>query len=359
MKKKRPTPKRLPSGSWRVQVMVNGQRISVTDPDKNVAQARAMALQAGILEQEDRKAAPTLSRAIDRYIEDRSAVLSPSTIRGYGFIRDKRFPALMKMKINEITKRDLQTAINRETAAGVSPKTITNAARLVSSVLRDNDLPVPKINLPQKITPQREYIQQDEISRLLSVIDGDPYETQILLALWLGLRRGEIYGLCWDCVDFDEKTISIRRVMVLDSENRWILRDGAKTEKSQRTIPCPDYILDRFRKLGPKKNGLVFASHPGTLAKHIRETCKKAGITSTTAHGLRHTNAAIMRQIGVSDSHAMQRGGWTEERTYKQVYSYVFGARANEDDAIIDTFFHSKLHTDLHPKKTNPLTNKG
>ena len=351
MKKKRPTPVRLPSGSWRVQVMVDGKRVSVTDPDKNMAQAKAMALQAGIIEQERKKRPLTLARAIDRYIEDRSSVLSPSTIRGYGFIRDKRFPALMQMDINAITKRDLQTAVNREAAAGVSAKTITNAARLVSSVLRDNELPVPKINLPQKLSPQRQYIQPEEITRLFAAIAGDPYEVQILLALWLGLRRGEIFGLCWDCVDFEGKTLTVRRVMVLDSDNHWILRDGAKTETSQRTISCPDHILSRLQALGPKRDGLIFTGHPGTLSKHIREVCDKAGITQTTAHGLRHTNAALMRQIGVSDAHAMQRGGWSEERTYKQVYSYVFEDSATQDDARIDEFFHEKMHTDLHTGK--------
>ena len=43
MKKKRPTPKQLPSGAWRCQVMVNGRRISVTDEDQAVCQAKAMA----------------------------------------------------------------------------------------------------------------------------------------------------------------------------------------------------------------------------------------------------------------------------------------------------------------------------
>ena len=48
-KLKNPTPVQLPSGSWRCQVMINGQRISVVDQDPSVAHAKALALKAGII----------------------------------------------------------------------------------------------------------------------------------------------------------------------------------------------------------------------------------------------------------------------------------------------------------------------
>ena len=45
-----PTPVKLPSGSWRCQVMVNGRRVSVVDQDPEVAHANALALKAGLLQ---------------------------------------------------------------------------------------------------------------------------------------------------------------------------------------------------------------------------------------------------------------------------------------------------------------------
>ena len=45
-----PTPVKLPSGSWRCQVMVNGQRVSVVDQDPEVAHAKALAMRAGLIE---------------------------------------------------------------------------------------------------------------------------------------------------------------------------------------------------------------------------------------------------------------------------------------------------------------------
>jgi hypothetical protein len=49
-----------------------------------------------------------------------------------------------------------------------------------------------------------------------------------------------------------------------------------------------------------------------------------------------------MRYLGVSDAYAMERGGWTEERTYKGLYSYVFDSIATEEDRKIDAFFDDK-----------------
>ncbi len=50
MKKKLPTPQKLPSGAWRCQVMVNGKRVSVGEDDPALAQAKAVALKAGMIQ---------------------------------------------------------------------------------------------------------------------------------------------------------------------------------------------------------------------------------------------------------------------------------------------------------------------
>ncbi len=113
--------------------------------------------------------------------------------------------------------------------------------------------------------------------------------------------------------------MTVRRTMVPDKENHWVLREGAKNESSQRTVPCPPYIMDKLRAIyTPGAEGLVFKRSPETLRKRVHSVCKKAGITDTTVHGLRHTNAAVMKSLGVDDAHAMARGGWKTEATYKQ-----------------------------------------
>ena len=56
-----------------------------------------------------------------------------------------------------------------------------------------------------------------------------------------------------------------------------------------------------------------------------------------------------MRSIGVSDAHAMERGGWRHDQTYKNTYSYVFESTSESEDQLIDGYFISKI--------TNEITN--
>ena len=48
---------------------------------------------------------------------------------------------------------------------------------------------------------------------LFEAIQGSPVEIPILLAVWLGMRRSEIMGLCWDSIDFEHSKILIQRTI--------------------------------------------------------------------------------------------------------------------------------------------------
>lgn len=348
MKTKLPTPQKLPSGMYRCQVTVDGKRESVVDADPDICQAKAVELKAGLVQARDeRKKAITLSAAIDQYIKLKEPVLSPSTIRGYSAIKEHRFREIMNKNIYTITKSDVQRAVNGETKK-ISAKTVYNAYGLIRPVLKEFGVDVFGIKLPQRLKPAKKYLQPEDIGKLIQAAKGDSCEVPILIAAWLGMRRSEIVGLCWDCVDFDRKTIAVRRTIVPDKENKWVLKDGAKNESSQRVISCPDYIVQMLRGLYTEgATGQVFKIHPDTLRRHIHKVCRMAGITDTTVHGLRHTNAAVMKSLGVDDGHAMERGGWANEATYKKTYSYVFDQAAEDGDQKINDYFE-KLHTEMH-----------
>lgn len=350
MKKKLPTPQKLPSGVWRCQVMVDGKRVSVTDENPSVAQAKAVALRAGLIEKKKeskRKTAVSLSKAIEDYIVLKNGVLSPATIRGYDTIKRNRFKMLMGKNVYDITKDDVQAAVSRD-AKDVSAKTIQNAYGFVQTVLKQYGINVDGVRLPQRKKVYKEYLQPEDIGKLIEKVKGDSCETEILIAVWLGLRRSEIIGLHWDCVDFENKTIKVMRSVVPDRKNKWVEKEIPKNETSQRVISCPDYIMEKLRELYKQGHtGRIFKINPNTLLKHIHRACREAGITDTTTHGLRHTNAAVMKSLGINDSLAMARGGWSSESTYKKTYAYIFDQEAKKADEEINTYFQ-KMHTDLH-----------
>ena len=87
------TAKKLPSGSWRVQVYAGKdasgkpQYRSFTRPTKKEAEYEAMTWQLHYKEISRDSTSMTLAEATDKYIASKDGILSPSTIRGYDIIR--------------------------------------------------------------------------------------------------------------------------------------------------------------------------------------------------------------------------------------------------------------------------------
>lgn len=336
-----PKATKLPSGSWRISIMIDGRRISITEPTKKEVEQRAAALKGGAAIKE-KHTKLTLYDAITEYMKSKSSVLSPATMRGYKTAQKHRFPDLMKIDVYSITKIDVQRAVNAE-AEKVSAKTVANAYGLVRPVLKEYGIDVFGVRLPQIKKPVKQYLQMEDIGKLVDAVKGDSCEIPILLAVWLGMRRSEIIGLCWDCVDIKNSLIHIRRAVVPNENNEWVLKDTAKNESSQRTVECPTYIMEKINALPRHQNGRLFTMHPDTVRKHIHRACAKAGITDTTVHGLRHTNAAVMKTLGIDDRYAMERGGWSCESTYRKTYSYVFDSKKVEANSAINNFFTHEI----------------
>lgn len=363
MKKKLPTPQKLPSGAWRCQVMVGGKRVSVVDENPAVAQAKAVALREGIIEEKEHRAAEksgaiTLSKAIDLYIDGRENVLSPSTINGYREIQRNRFRGLMKIKVSDIDETDIQRAINQD-AKTVSAKTIKNAVGLVVSVLSEyKPINIKRLRLPQRKRKEHTYLDENSMINLFEAIQGNPVEIPILLAVWLGMRRSEILGLCWDAIDFKAARISVKRTYVKDKEKGYVLRDEMKTEASRRVLDCPGYILQKLEDYTPtRREGQVFTMHPNTIYKTMKRVCEEHGIDFVGVHGLRHTNASVMLSLGVVDKVAMARGGWSTDVTMKQIYQHVFQSDKKKAKNAVDGFFQS-IASGINPKNAHDIAHE-
>lgn len=344
MKTKLPSVQRLPSGRYRCQVMVDGERVSIVEDEPDIAQAKAVAIKNGLMEKSKKPDKLTLDAAIREYIATRENVLAPTTIRGYEILRKHRFADLMPKDIYKLTKRDLQKAADAESKK-YARKTVANALGLVCSVLRDYDIDIKAddIKLPQKIKQHKKYLSAEDIAKLIDAARGDICELPIIMAVWLGMRVSEICGLCWDCVDLDNNTIEIRRAFVPDKNNQYRVKETPKNESSQRTIELPNYIAVKLRSMYHGQTGRVCTQHPNTVLRHVHKLCADQGITDSTTHGLRHSNAAVMVALNVADRYAMARNGWSTEYTFKQVYSYVFPEKSDAENQKINAFFEGLI----------------
>lgn len=358
-----PKAKMLPSGTWRVQIMVDGARISVTGDTEAKATAKALATKERLIEAAKRpRDTITLKEAIFSYIDNRDTVLSPATVKGYYAITRNRFQDLMGKKIYQIDESVLQSAINNEAKNGISAKTLKNAMGLVITVLSEyKAINAKRLRYPQRKKSEHLYLDGNQIVKLISACNGDIAEIPILMGLWLGLRRSEIFGLQWESVDFINGKIQIDHSLVYDKDENAIIKETMKTETSNRVLDCPHYILKKLEEYQPdpeKRVGSVFSMHPNTLYKNLEKICKRAGLPRIGAHGLRHTNASVMLSLGIVDKIAMSRGGWSSKDTMERIYQHLFDAdKAAADDAI-NAYFEKLIAHEISHEEIKTLEQK-
>lgn len=340
--------KQLPSGKWRALVFAgkdaSGKRQykSFTESTERKANLAAMEWQEKYKEISSDSSNLTVEEAIDAYIELKSNILSPSTIRFYDSVKRTHLQGIKNTKLNKLTQNIVQDAINAE-AKDKSPKTVKNIYGVLTAVVTQYrpEWVMPKITLPQQQKPQEKALNRQQIAILLKNIDGDMIEVPILLALWLGLRRSEILALKWADVDFNKMTIRICAAMVPDKNNKMVEKT-TKTKDSTRTLKLPPYIAERMKTL-PRDGDRIFNISEGLLSKHFPRLCEKIGIGRFKFHDLRRSMATVGVTLNIADKLIMARGGWNNPQTMKNIYQVVLDSDMNEADVMMNQFFEKLL----------------
>ena len=321
-----PPPQILPSGTRFNRVTVKGTRVPISAGTDEEYYAKARAAKLGLIEAKkpDNRIVKDL---VAEYIRAREAKLSPATIDGYDRKARQNLQDLFPLRVKDLTKAAAQRAVNKDLKT-YSPKTVWEAWSLVQSatgVRYDLILPDKK---PQRKPPV--YSESDISALLRGLADyGGQVECAGLLALWLSLRRSEIMGLKWD--DVGENAVQVHTARVYGKGHKLVEKD-TKNETSERTILCPDYILDKIRAL-PKTGEYVFTMSTAGIWKGIDSVCKNVGVQHGYLHGFRHTNASILELLNIPSVYANRRTGHANDHIRKTVYTDVMseGARAAAD----------------------------
>lgn len=332
------TPKavRLPSGNWRIQLYMDGKRYSFTDPDLKVVKQKAKEAYAGA--QLEKRSSLTVGKAIDKYIESKTGVLSPSTIMVYKRYRRNYLQCLMDLNITDLKQEHVQIAVSEDAAEGLSPKTIRNAHGMLSAVLKTyRPKLVLRTTLPQKQKYQVRIPTEEEMKKIWTSAKGSRYELPILLASWLGLRMSEIRGLKYS--DFQDGYVHIQRAVVRGEGGSKI--KTTKTTSGDRWIKCPDEILNMVNKQ-PRKDDFLCNYYDTTLYSGFISICKKAGIEPCRFHDLRHFAASEAHSLGVPDKYQMQRMGHKTDNMLKMVYQHTMRDKEELFADLIDSHM-SKL----------------
>ena len=338
--------KQLPSGAYRVQasITIDGQKIVKSFTANTAGEAELAAKEWQVYRKaiEKDSSSMTVNESVDEYISIKHNVLSPSTIVGYRVIQRNYFKDIADIKLNKLSYRIVQNWINK-ISANYSPKTISHAYGLLSAVIGvfAPKIDLGKITLPQKKKPKSMALSKSETAILINGIQGNKLELPILLALWLGLRRSEIFALEWDDIDFKNHTISINKASV-PSESGFITKNP-KTTDSERTLKLPSYIENKLKDIPQSQSNKLFDFSPNICTRQFPKICESLKINRYRFHDLRHSMATVGVSLNIADKLVMARGGWNNIATMKYIYQAVLNDDIDTADMLYNEYFNSLL----------------
>lgn len=356
MPKKRNTklPKisQLPSGAYHAKVYsytdADGKRIyeSFTDYDYNKVMLDVAAFKAGKKQAKIERGNqdPTLGEAMTQYIESKTAVLSPATVRSYRTIIRNYLSSLQTVRVSKITQDQVQIAINQE-AMSHSPKTVRNIHGFLTAVLQ---VYRPEFSLhttlPQKKKPSISIPTEEEIKKLFDMTEGTDLYIPVLLAAVCGMRRSEIAALTWDRVDFKRNTITINQALVLGDDHEFIEKTTKTTAGTRtiRMIPLVANALQVLRSENPDTDGYI-TIRPDLISNRFYNLIRKSELPNYRFHDLRHYTVSVMLSLNVPKNYIADYVGHETENMIDQVYGHIMQSRKTTVEDQMQEYFSKFL----------------
>jgi integrase len=300
----------------------------------------------------------------------------PRTYQGYeGVVRLYLIPELGNKRLAKLTARDVRVFITRIRAQCLCCKHGLDAARdepqccahpdgqcceshlsvrmvqsvhavlrnALESAVREEVIPRNVAKLVKVSTPKytvNRGLSVAQARRVLRAARGERLYALYILALCLGLRRGELLGLRWEDIDLDAGTLEVVQTLQrVSGALRFVL---PKTENSARTIPLPPLCLralhehrrQQFTERADawpnwQENGLVFPTRIGTPMEpdNLRRSWGRiraaAGLTGTRFHDMRHTCVSLLLHLGVAPDMVREIVGHSDIEVTMTIYAHT------------------------------------
>lgn len=270
----------------------------------------------------------TTSEWCDIWLQEYTNDIKPLTLASYkGIVKNHIVPLVGNIRLQELTSVHIQKAYNALNQNNISAKTIQNIHgvmhRLLEQAIKIGYIRTNVSNacvLPKPNRAKINLLNEEQIGRLLAGLSDDVYSDVFFVTLFTGMRQGEVLGLTWDNIDFDNNILIIDKQLLKDvnkSTGEQFCFAPTKNSKS-REIAVPECVMNIFRKrlkirqtrmaildeFDKKWSNLVFTQNNGKHLIHgtVREKYKdfvtKLGIPNSRFHDLRHSYAMISLQNG-------------------------------------------------------------
>ncbi|MEZ3506324.1 MAG: site-specific integrase [Lachnospiraceae bacterium] len=282
----------------------------------------------------------TLAEWLDFYmLEYKKQYVKPTTYNNYTVkVKNHIKPAIGHYKLKALRQDIIQKFVNSLSGKGLAPSTVIDIFKVLSNALEtavDDGLIVRnvanRVKLPKTTKPQITVLTQEQQNAFVEQAKVTYMGVVYIFDLCTGMRLGELLGLKWQDIDFEQNQLHIKRIIrkVKDPDNpeeHWHLEFGTpKTPTSERIIPLNEtaikVLADVWEQQEKNKekantayedNDLVFCTQlgrpldPNNIRRTCYSICAKIGVSNIHPHCLRHTFATRGAENNV-DVRVMQK----------------------------------------------------
>lgn len=281
-------------------------------------------------------------------------------------------------KIAKALKMDLDSLFApTEILRDLSARTVGYYMRCISTLLSSavawqliESNPCERVKPPKVVKKQIKYLEVDQTLKLIKaalVIEDERVKAAVLTFLYTGVRKGELCGLRWSDFDFDNGTVTVRRI-IQQIDGKGIVESTPKTDSGERSMSISADLIKVLRiykvwqneerlKVGDKWQGREFKQakaegkefspvdwvftawngyplHPSTLYHWIKQFLVEQGHPDMTVHGLRHSNISLLLAQGIDLITVSKRAGHAKPSITADIYAH---ALKKPDEAAADT----------------------
>jgi integrase len=292
-----------------------------------------------------------------------------STFDNYSKAIEKRIiPALGNLKLKDVRVDHIQSFYSSLVKEGLSPEYIRYLHSIINSFfthqvrIQNITKNIVELAVPPRIGRKEQKTWSiEEAVRFLEVAkrDNQSYYIVYLLALYTGLRRGEILSLRWKDCDLRQGKISVCQTLYYSNQQFHFLEP--KTSRSNRLVSIPETVVEVLiaHRLEQEKHknelGSVYENYdliaaneigrpinPRSLTGHFRRVIQKANVPLIRFHDTRHSHATILLKLGEHVKIVSERLGHSNAAMTMNVYSHVTSDMQKETAMKFDAALKAK-----------------
>lgn len=266
----------------------------------------------------------------------------PTTFSSYRMLVHTHYiPAFGDVKLVDFTGDDVQMYMAEKRASGLSPTTVRYHYRILKGSLQTaTDLgyilknPVLAAKPPRKVEKEQDVWTLEEAVTFLAGIRDHRLFAMYATVLLTGLRRGEVLGLLWRNINFQNRTLWISQTVVY-VDGKTIVQPAVKTKNSRRTVAFGPGLA-AILKDHPRKSELVFHNRwgkpldPHNISRQFRQLCDAVGVRRIPFHNLRHTHLTDLVAAGVHMRIVSDRAGHSSTDFTANTYAHVMPSMQEE-----------------------------